>query len=128
MSILLLFPPAFYLGDPCKNRWNKTAGLTACNFGKDDLLYANFSELKQLCSYLQSCIIHDFDIFIFLKISHQKSYFFHFFKKSLFLTGRSQENESWRLLKDLSRLSKNVVSQLFSQYCQIYMNLKVKSC
>ena len=128
MLTLLLFPGAFYSGDPCKSRWNETASSTAHNFSKSDLLYAKFSKLKQLWSYLELCVIHDFDIFIFLKNSHQKSYFFQFFKKPLFSTEWSWENESWRVLRDLSGLSQNVVSQLFSQYCPIYINLKVKSC
>ena len=123
MSTLLLFPSVFYSGDPCKNRWNKTVGSEARNFSKGDLLYANFLELKQLCSFLQSCRIHDFDSFIFFKTAAKNCNFFHFFKEPLFPTGWSQENESWRILKDLSRLSKNLVSQLFSQYCQIYINL-----
>ena len=64
------------------NRWNETAGLTARNFSKGD-----FSELKQFCSYLHSCIIHDFDIFMFFKNSRQKSYFFHFLKSYYFPVG-----------------------------------------
>ena len=39
-----------------------------------------------------------------------------------------QGNESWQVLRDLSRLSKNVTSQPSSQYSQIYVSLKVKSC
>ena len=128
MLTLLLFSSAFYLGDPCKNRWNRTAGSTARNFGKGDLLYAKFSELKQLCSYLQSCIIHDFDIFIVFQKQAAKIVIFSFFKEPLFPTGWLQKNESWCVLRDLSRLSKNIVSQLFSQYCQTYIHLKVKSC
>ena len=30
------------------------------------------------------------------------------------------------VFRDLSRPSKNVVSQLFSKYCQIYINLRLK--
>ena len=124
MSTLLLFPSAFYSVDPCQNYWNEIADSTARNFNKDDLLYKKTSELKQLCSYLQS--IHDFDNFIFLRNSHQKLQSFHFLKKSLFVTEWLQENESWRVLSDLSRLFKSLVTQLFSQYFQIYMNLNVK--
>ena len=128
MLTLLLFPCAVYSGDPCKSRWNETSGSTACNYSKGDLLYSKFSKLKQLWIYLQLRVIHDFDIFIFFKNSHQKSEFFQFFKKPLFSTEWSSENEYWRVLSDLTRLSQNVVSQLFSQYCQIYINLKIKSC
>ena len=114
MLTLLPFPSAFYSGNPCKNHWNRTAGSTAQNFSKGYLLYANFSELKQLCYYLQSCIIHDFDIFIFFEKQPAKLAIFSFFKVSLFPTGWwSQKDESLRVLKDLSRLSKNIVSQLF---------------
>ena len=70
---MLLFSCAFYSGDPCKSRWNKTAGSTARNFSKGDLLYVKFSKLKQLESYLQLCVIRDFDNFVFFKNSHQKS-------------------------------------------------------
>ena len=106
-------------------QFSELDGSARVTFSKGDLLYANFSELKLLCSYLQSCIIHDFDIFIFFKNSRQK---FHFLKKPLFPVRWLQENESWRVLRGLSRLSKNVVSQLFSQYCQIHINLNVKGC
>ena len=124
MSTLLLFPFAFYSGDPRQNCWNEIAGSTAGNFNKDDLLYKRISELKQLCPYLQS--IHNFDNFLFLRNSRQKLQSFHFLKKLLFLTEWLKENESWRVLSDLSRLFKSLVTQLFSQHCQIYMNLKVK--
>ena len=87
MLTLLLFPSAFYWGDPCKNCWNETAGLTACNFGKGDLLYTKFSESKQLCSYLQSCIIHDFDIFKFSKTATKNRNFFTFLKSHYFWLG-----------------------------------------
>ena len=128
MLRLLLFPCAFYSGGPFKSRWNKTAGSTTCNFSKGDLLYAKFSKLKQLWSYLQLSVIHDSDIFIFFKNSHQKSEFFQFFKKPLYSSEWLQENKSWGVLSDLSRLSQNVVSELFSQYSQIYIYLKNKSC
>ena len=116
MLTLLPFPSAFYSGNPCKNHWNRTAGSTAQNFSKGYLLYAKFSELKQLCYYLQSCIIHDFDIFIFFEKQPAKLAIFSFFKVSLFPTGWwSQKDESLRVLKDLSRLS-----NFSSQNCQIY--------
>ena len=67
MSTLLPFPSAFYLGDPRKNCWNKTANSTAPNFSKGDLLYLKFSELEELCSYFTVIYIQDFDIFIFFK-------------------------------------------------------------
>ena len=78
MLTFLIFPSAFYSGDQCKNCLNEVAGSTVCNVSKGDLLYAKFSERKQLCSYSQSCIIQSFDIFIFFKNSHQKLFFFFF--------------------------------------------------
>ena len=62
MLTLLLFPSAFYSGDPCKNCWNETAGLTAC-------------------------IIHDFDIFKFSKTATKNHNFFTFLKSHYFWLG-----------------------------------------
>ena len=50
----------------------------------------------------------------------------HFLKNPLFPTVWFQKNKSWRVLRDLTRLSESLVSQFFSQYWQIYMNLKIK--
>ena len=129
MSALLLFPSAFYLGDPCKNRWNEKASSTARQFSKGDLLYLNFSELEELCSYFTVMFFILFKtvtIWYFSKKAAKNCSSFIFLTSRHFQLGGLRKTNLSTFWETYIGFIENVFLQLFSKYYKSILISRLK--